>query len=299
MKNILVTGASGMLGTAVAQHFNKQETYRVIATARSASPFTNADEFISADLTRPEDIEKLSAIDYDVIIHTAALTNLEKCEIDRDLADLTHITATKELAQRNSESLFIYISTDSVFDGETGGYSEEDTPNPLNYYSYTKLAGENAVGKQSDRHYILRTNMYGFHRPARRALFEWGYQSLAEGKEISGFTDVIFNPLYVGQLAEVIEQLIAVNPPYGIYNAAADEPISKFEFLQRCAKTFDLSVDLILESKSQKNKSLVVRPHRTFLSNEKIKHYLPEVDLSFDSGMDMLYDDFLSFNRFL
>ncbi len=289
-----------MLGTAIAQHFRHQKLYHVTATARNTSPFISADKYISADLARSQDIEKLSAFEYDVIIHTAALTNLEKCEQDHDLTDLMHIAATEELAQRNSESLFIYISTDSVFDGKSGAYSENDKPNPLNYYSYTKLMGEDAVNKQSNHHYILRTNMYGFHRPARRALFEWGYQSLAQGKEISGFTDVVFNPLYVGQLAEVIEQLITVNPPNEIYNATADESMSKFEFLQRCAEKFDLSTDLVLESRLSKlsnNKSSVVRPHRTFLRNEKIRHYLPEINLSFDAGINMLYDDFLSFNK--
>ncbi len=297
MKNILLTGASGMLGTAIAQHFHQQKTNRVTATARTASPYVIADNFISADLIRPEDIEKLSASEYDVIIHTAALTNLEKCEQDQVSADSIHIAATRELARRNPDSLFIYVSTDSVFDGKTGSYSEKDASNPLNYYSYSKLMGENAVGEQSDRHYILRTNMYGFHRPARRALFEWGYQSLVEGKEISGFNDVVFNPLYVGQLAEVIEQFIVVDPPYGIYNATADESMSKFEFLQRCAQKFNLPSNLILESESQDNQASVMRPRKTNLSNKKIKHYLPGIDLSFDTGIDMLYNDFLSFTR--
>ncbi len=286
-----------MLGTATAQHFYRQKTYHVTATARNASPFIIADEYISADLTRSEDIEKLSAFEYDVIIHTAALTDLEKCEQNHALAESTHVAATRELAQRNSKSLFIYISTDSVFDGEVGSYSENDAPNPLNYYSYTKLAGEDAVSKNSARHYILRTNMYGFHRPARRALFEWGYQSLAEGKEINGYTDVMFNPLYVGQLAEVIERFIAVSPPSGIYNATADQSMNKFEFLRQCAKKFGLSTDLVLESKLPENKSILLRPHRTFLRNEKIKHYLPGINLSFDAGINMLYDDFLSFNN--
>lgn len=299
MKNILLTGASGMLGRATADYFSRRKDCRVTATARSFSDYVNAEEFIIADFVEPKFIEKFSARNFDVVIHTAALTDLEKCENDHLLAEKIHIEASAELARQNSQAVFIYISTDSVFDGETGNYAETDVPNPSNYYSQTKLEGEKSTIENAPDHYILRTNIYGFHLPPRRSLFEWGFHQLKRGVPISGFADVFFNPLYIGQLAEVVGSFIDNRPPFGIYNATADEHFSKYEFFIKCAEKLDLPIELIQKSKLPEDESLAVRPRRTFLRNDKIKYNLPNVDLSFESGLNLLARDLQIFEEYL
>jgi len=299
MKNILLTGASGMLGRAAADYFSRQKNCRVTATARNFSLFVNAEEFITADLTEPNFSERFSPRKFDVVVHTAALTDLEKCKQNPHLAKSLHVEATAELARQNSKSIFIYISTDSVFDGQTGNYTETDPTNPPSIYAKTKLEGENAVAENAANHYILRTNMYGFHLPPRRSLFEWGFHQLKRGILINGFADVIFSPLYVGQLAEVIGSFIENQPPFGIYNTASDEALSKYDFFVKCAEKFELPVNLISKSNLPDDESLAVRPRRTFLRNDKIKYNLPNVNFSFASGLDLLEKDIKTFEEYL
>lgn len=296
MKKILITGAGGMLGAALYDYLSSVETLKCYPTSRSLSSEIAPENFLGGDLTDQKFIESLNRFDFDVVIHCAALTDIERCEKEPDAAILNNAEATGKLVAQFPRAVFIYISTDSVFDGKLGGYSETDAPNPLNVYARTKLAGEEIVSQTNASHYILRTNMYGFHRPpSGRSLFEWSFEKLSGGDSVHGFSNVFFNPLYIKQLAVVVEKIIEQAPPFGIYNAVCSESLSKLEFIRKIARTFDLPEELIVPFEIPERPVNAVRPLRTFLTNDKILSSLTGLDLSIDIGFRMLYDDFSKF----
>lgn len=287
-----------MLGNAVSRHFFGISGFKVFATSKNNVNLPNDFTLVRGDLTQAKTLENLARFQFDAIIHCAALTDIEFSEKNPEDAYLINHLATEKLVKTFADSLFIYISTDSVFDGKTGDYNETDPTNPLNIYSRSKLAGEDAVKSIAENFYILRTNIYGYHQPAaHRSLFEWGYEKLRRGDRIRGYTNVIFNPLYVGQLAFVIEQMILQKPVSGIYNAVGDEHLSKYDFLLRVIKLFDFPTKRLLTYELPERPVNALRPFKTFLDNKKISASLNGLDLSIDMGLRMLYDDFKIFQN--
>ncbi len=293
MKSILITGANGMLGAALCNHFSSSKDFKIFAASRTNNPFVSADEFLIGDLTRIDFVRSLAKLEFDAVIHCAALTDIERCEREPQTAYAINSEATENLVKHHRQSVFIYISTDSVFDGKRGGYTEDDAPNPLNIYSKTKLLGEKFVSQSAAKHYILRTNMFGFHQPlAGRALFEWAYENLRRGNCVKGFSNVFFNPLYVVQLGSIIEKLINRQPNFGIYNAVSDRYLSKYEFVLKIAEKFQMHNANVERYEIPAAPVLAVRPFRTYLQNTKLTATFDDLDLSIDTGFTMLYKDF-------
>lgn len=287
-----------MLGNAVSRHFSGINGFKIFATSKTNANFSNSLSFVHGDLTHEKTLKDLARFQFDAIVHCAALTDIEFSEKNPENAYLINHLATENLVKTFPDALFIYISTDSVFDGKTGNYNETDLTNPLNVYSKSKLAGEDAVKNSAEKFYILRTNIYGYHQPlTHRSLFEWAYEKLKRGEQIRGFSNVIFNPLYVGQLALVIEKMILQKPAFGIYNAVCNEHLSKYEFLFRIIKLFDFSEQQLLSYELPERPVAALRPFKTFLDNGKISEALSGSDLSIDTGLRMLYDDFQNFSE--
>lgn len=287
-----------MLGNAVRRHFSGINGFEVFTTSKHKASFSENLTFVQGDLTREKTLNELARFQFDAIVHCAALTDIELSEENpEDAYSINHL-ATENLVKTFPEATFIYISTDSVFDGKTGNYDETDLTNPLNIYSKSKLFGEDAVKNMAEKFYILRTNIYGYHQPlTHRSLFEWVFEKLKRGEEIRGFLNVIFNPLYVGQLAIVIEQMIRQKPSFGIYNAVSDGHLSKYDFLLRIIELFDFSKDQLVSYELPERPVVALRPFNTFLDNGKISGSINGLDLSIDTGLRMLYDDFQNFSE--
>ena len=205
--------------------------------------------------------------------------------------------ATQNLFSILQSKKYIYISTDSVFDGQKGNYTESSEVHPLNYYAETKLLGENIIKETVDNLYILRTNIYGFSIPMKKSLFEWAYFELNEGNPINGFSNMYFNPMYVGQLAKCIESFISNEIPFGTYNVTTDEKISKYDFLLKIAKEFGFQLNAINEVTFNQNDFVAPRALNTTLDNSKLKSVFKDFDFSIDTGFLMLKNDFSSFNN--
>lgn len=296
MSKILITGANGMLGGAVRRHFSGAEDFEIFATSKTKPNQPDDSLFVHGDLTDEKTLKDLTRHRFEAIIHCAALTDIELSEEKPEQAHRINHRATENLVAAFPGALFIYVSTDSVFDGKNGNYGENDVVNPLNEYSKSKFAGENAVKNAAEKFFILRTNIYGYHQPlTHRSLFEWAYEKLKRGEKIRGFSNVVFNPLYAGQLAVVIEELIRQKPAFGIYNAACDEHFSKYAFLLKIIELFGFSKDQLLSCELPERPVTALRPFKTFLDNGKISSALNGLDLSIDTGLQMLYDDFRNF----
>lgn len=283
MKKVLITGASGMLGSDFIRTFRSKSEYEVFGLGRTSKPELEENQFLT-DITKPIAPHTIGIIP-DVIIHTAALTDLNRCEEAPDLAHRVNVDGSRHvaaLAGRNT--LFFYISTDSVFDGEKGDYSEKDKPNPRNAYAKSKLDGERAV-LETNKGFtsIIRTNIYGLNIPMKNSLAEWAYREWQSGKVISGFSDIVFNAVFTGQLVDVIAYLIDRDLKIPILNVGSDEALSKYNFLERFRKVLRAEANLLKEARSTDFPSRVPRPKNTSLNTTLLSALYKVPD--FNSGI--------------
>lgn len=199
---LLVTGASGLLGSDVVYHASEHgiETVKVCLSPRPG--------FVSADITTDEGIRKIQSLEWDAIVHTAAWRDPNTCEKDPEKAFAINGKATGELAKLAKErgAAFLYISTDYVFPGTNAPYHEDDQVRPINTYGQAKLAGEEAVKAVSDKFIILRIPaLYGIRAGLKASpLLESTLKALDSGKEWDMEDTIIKYPTYTGDVAEVI-----------------------------------------------------------------------------------------------
>ncbi len=237
---VWITGVSGLLGLHLAWE-TLNRGWDVVGTARQqqlpAAPFP----VLTGDLTDPAFLRQAwSWARPDVVIHTAALAHVDRCEREPEQARRLNAWLPEQLAQEAARRgiPLVHISTDAVFDGRRGQYTEDDPPNPLSVYGRTKWEGEQAVQRAYPEALILRVNFFGWSLSGRRGLAEWFLNRLREGDDrIPGFADVWFCPLLANHLARLI--LTAVERGlHGLYHAVASECLTKFEFGRLLAKAF-------------------------------------------------------------
>ena len=245
MKKILVTGASGLLGLNIAVEAAKDfEVYGVAHNNPVQSPdFT----MLSGDLLAPGTIKQLfDQTQPDWVIHCAALTDLEVCETNPKLAEELNADLPGRMADEASRrgTRFVHISTDAVFDGQYGNYTEEDPPNPPNVYARTKLAGEQAVVAANPDAIVARVNFYGWSLSGQRSLGEFFFNNLQDGNQIKGFADVYFSTLLANDLALILVKMLESGLS-GLNHVFSADVLSKYEFGVAIARRFGFDPDLI------------------------------------------------------
>jgi len=268
---ILVTGASGLLGSNFVMEA-QQIGEDIIAVSNLNHIYFSLIKIVQMDLKDKEKIDELfEALTPEWVVHCAALTNVDWCEQHPYETYEINTEASRNLARAADRvgSRFIYISTDSVFDGSRGNYSENDTPSPINIYAKSKLAGERAVQDESESSLIIRTDIYGWNACEKLSLAEWILKELESNRTINGFTDVIFTPILVNDLSEIIFESMKYKLS-GIYNIAGVQACSKYDFARDIAEIFNLN-DQLIEPISISDSSLrVPRPRNVTLNTKKI-----------------------------
>ena len=289
MLRVLITGSSGMLGKDVFVRFSKAG-FRVFGVDQVKSLLLPEESQIIGDITDNEFVSLvLKKVNPHIIIHCAAIVNLNACEENHDLAFSLHVEATKNLAQyKAGGTKVIYISTDSVFDGKKGNYAETDMPNPLNYYAKSKLEGENAA-KLNPNYIVVRTNIFGFNIPLRNSLAEWAIKNFESSNNISGFDDVIFNAIYTKHLAGILVEAVNLDIK-GTINIASGDYVSKYDFLQYMACKFKFAKEKIGKTLMKDLDFEITRPLNTTLNINKAKKYF-SIPSIFE-GIDQLYIDY-------
>lgn len=269
----MITGSTGMLGNRIIRAFLIDSRYSLIGVGRSLTALLPKQDQIQVDFSMPSGLISLE-VKADVIIHTAAMTDLKLCEADSKLAYKVNVESTGELAKKiKPGGAFFYISTDSVFDGLKGNYQESDTPNPLNTYARTKLAGEQISRVVFPDSTIIRTNIYGFHEGMKNSLAEWAFQAWQKEQEIAGYTDVVFNAVYTGYLADVIKSMIDNQIHYPVLNVASREILSKYDFLNLFREKLGIDKGLLVATTSDHFPSLIKRPLNTSLDVSLLKSF--------------------------
>jgi dTDP-4-dehydrorhamnose reductase len=276
-----VTGASGMLGSALIHELAKK--HEVLATSRNKGFDKKNVQWECFDLT---DFQKLDGWlnnnAPDVVVHCAAMVNVEECENNFSSATILHVYATEVIANflnRHNKKL-IYISTDSVFNGKKiKPYVESDQVDPLNSYAKTKLLGEQPVLLMEDG-LVLRTNIIGWSRSNKMSFAEWVYKGLVEGKSLTLFDDVIFSPFNVSDLSLTINQIIE-SKISGLYHCTSRDYISKYDFGIKMAEVFNLSNNNIKKISIEDMNFKANRPKNLALNSKKLSsilaHDLPVV----------------------
>ena len=246
LKRVLVTGASGLLGGKLINAMSKE--YEVLPTHNTRAIHPNS---IWVNIVDRDGVSRVvSGTRPDMVVHAAAETDVDKCETDREWAWSVNAEGTKNIAQACAKLgvKLIYVSTDYVFDGRRGLYSEEDEANPVNYYGLTKLKGEEFVKGLCEDFIVARTSvLYGWH-PRRLNFATWVIDSLRNGRRISVVEDHYNSPTFANELAEMIMRLVEVDAS-GVYHVAGGERVSRYEFATKVAEVFQLDKAFILPVK--------------------------------------------------
>ena len=278
---IFITGGSGLLGSKIAEI--GLEKYEVYTGYCHNKP--ELGEPVKFDLAKDSDLEVMQKIKPEIIIHTAALTNVDECEANQELAYKINVAGTKRLVEIANESgvFLVYVSTDYVFSGANGGYKEEDKPNPINYYGQTKLLGE----KYCDC--IARPCViYGAKPASGKVNFAlWLINKVKNGEAVKIVTDQFITPTLNTNLAKMLLEM-AERELKGIFHTAGKEKISRYEFALRIADKFELDKHLILPSRMGELKWLAKRPKDSSLDTSKVVGYLKEEPLGLDKALEIL-----------
>jgi len=289
---LLIPGVSGLLGINLAMEAMRE--HEVIGMDRGklkSAPFP----VFKVDLLSKSAIDSiLDETRPDGLINCAALANLEECEADPVRAKLLNVDLPAQLARSCAERgiRFVHISTDAVFDGENiEPYTEDDRPNPLGIYAQTKLEGEQAAFAGDTNAIVARVNMFGWSLGGRRSLGEFFVNNLSEGKNVNGFTDVIFCPMLVNQTSRLLLEMLEKKLT-GLYHVVGAQAMNKYQFGVEIARRFGLKDNLITPKSVEASELTVKRSHNLWLSTHKLSTALGYEIPHFSTGLDEFYQQF-------
>jgi len=276
-KRILVTGSNGLLGQKLTDLLQYDENYLLLATATGPNRYPDKEiAYQTLDITNAEEIEKIVlAFMPHIIINTAAMTNVDACETEKEKCDILNISALKYLANAANicGAKLIHISTDFIFDGKNGPYLETDVANPLSYYGLSKLKGEQIVMQDAKNWAIIRTVLvYGTVNDLSRSnIVLWAIASLKENKQLNIVDDQFRTPTFAEDLAMGCK-LIADSNAKGVYNISGKDFMSIFELVNRVAVFFNYNSNNVLKSDSKNLNQAAKRPPVTgFILDKAIK----------------------------
>lgn len=294
MQKILITGSNGLLGQKLVEKLKNNPDFEVIATARGENrlPAEDGYRFISLDISDKEQVNSVFENEKpEVVIHTAAMTNVDQCETEKDACWTLNVTAVEYLvdACRDNEAFFVHLSTDFIFDGKAGPYDETAEANPVSFYGWSKYAAEKIVINSGIKWAIARTILvYGIaHDMSRSNIILWVKNSLESGKSINVVNDQWRTPTLAEDLADGCI-LIAQKQAEGIFNVSGKDLLNPYQMAIMTAEYFGLDKSLINEVDGSKFSQPAKRPPRTgFILDKPIKElgYNP---MSFNEGIAFL-----------
>ena len=246
MIRILVTGCHGLIGQALVEGLGSdvERLDGIDLHEDSFFPGLRGYQYHHQDLTeREETVELIRRVQPGVIVHTAAMTSLNTCEVARERCWQVNVRAVENVveAARRVGARLVMLSTDHVFNGEAGPYSELDRPDPLSYYGKSKLAAENAALGGGIDVAILRTvSVFGRGRYLKPNFVSWLVGKLREGKEVRVVSDQMSNITFVGDVVRAVRKAISLKKS-GLYHVAGRQIINRFEFAQHIAEAYGLN----------------------------------------------------------
>lgn len=285
----LVTGSAGLVGRQVVEDLSKSYT-DVFSCYHTSKPDVGI--ATSIDIANQESIIKIvESIKPDVIIHLAALTNVDKCEEEKELALNLNARSTAILSDQAKKfgAFLVYVSTDYVFDGKTGMKKESDTPNPVNYYGQSKLEGEKAVQEIATNWCIARTSTpYGIH-PKKKSFPLFVAENLQAKIPLDIVTDQYTSPTYVPSLSKMLIE-ISSRKLQGIFHLAGSTRISRHDMAILVAQRLGLDKSLLKPAKMADMNWKAMRPRDSSLDVSKTMSLLREKPMTIQHGLDLFID---------
>lgn len=296
-KKILITGTNGLLGQKLVELLTSTPGIEIIATSRGKNRLalrnTNY-QYYSLDVTQEGEVQALlNELKPDCVIHTAAMTNVDQCESEKEECWKMNVDAVSYLVRacQRHNIFLLHLSTDFIFDGANGPYTEEAEAKPVSYYGESKLAAEQVVKQSQIRWAIARTVLvYGIaHDMSRSNIILWVKKSLEEGKQIKVVNDQWRTPTLAEDLAMGC-YLIADKEVEGIFNISGKDLLTPYEMAIRTANFFALDASLIQLADSSTFTQPAKRPPRTGFILTKAQEVLGYAPCSFEQGIQVLAD---------
>lgn len=296
MKKVLITGSNGLLGQKLLDLYLTIDDIELIATARGENRYPRKEgyTYTSLDITNEKEVQQVIAQHApDCIINTAAMTNVDSCETDKEGCDKLNVDAVAYLiaAANTAGAHLIHLSTDFIFDGKKGPYKEDDEANPLSYYGHSKLLAENMVREYCTKWSIARTVLvYGVVNDMSRSnIVLWAKGALEKGQPINVVDDQFRTPTLAEDLAKGC-QLIEHKQAEGIYNISGKDQMSILELVQRVANYFDLDASVLRVVSSESLNQPAKRPPLTGFDLTKSRKVLGYEPHSFEQGIGVLME---------
>ncbi|HKC68902.1 MAG TPA: SDR family oxidoreductase [Bacteroidia bacterium] len=299
---ILITGSNGLLGQKLVYKLRNKADVSLIATARGENRLLKTDGYVydEMDITNEKQVHQvLTKHMPDAVIHTAAMTNVDACESDKEGAVAMNTNAVKyivdaleELQQKNNSGYkpqLVHLSTDFIFDGTHGPVDENEKPNPLSFYAETKLNAEKIVQASKLHWAIARTVLvYGIvDNMSRSNIVLWAKQNLEQGKKINVVDDQFRSPTLAEDLADGCILLVQ-KKAQGIYNISGKDFMSILQLVHQVADYYGLDKSLINPSKSADIKQPAKRPPITGFILDKAIRDLGYNPHSFMEGIKLM-----------
>lgn len=277
---ILITGGSGLLALNWALKCRENHDVHVTLHKRDSALKGTTSHRVALD-NQVELNRVLSEVRPELVIHTAGLTDVDKCEEFPEISEKANLIIAGEvaIACTRHDIPLIHISTDHLFDGKNSLKNEEVLPNPLNEYAKHKAAAESLVLANKPDALIIRTSFFGWGPSYRKSLSDQILESLEKGDVIYMFDDVIFNALSTRQVIELSMKAVSKKIT-GVINICSSEPISKYEFSVKLAQAFNFDSDLIQPVQASRIRGNVFRPLDLSLSNKRMLSSLGVDDIT-------------------
>ena len=289
IKKILVTGSAGLIGTQIVKDLldNHKQVYSCYNKTKPELGIIT-----HLDLTKKDDIvNTMNKIKPDVVIHLGAMTDVELCETETELAKKINTDATEILALESEKynTFFVYMSTDYVFDGKVGMKKENDEPNPINFYGKSKLDGERVFKKITTPNVIVRTSTpFGIH--SKKISFPiWVKKNLELEKEISVVVNQYTSPSYVPNISKMIIEIME-RKITGIIHLAGATKISRYDFAVQISKIINANKQFLKLIKMDQMDWKAQRPADSSLSVSKANKILKNKPEKIEDSLKLLFN---------
>jgi dTDP-4-dehydrorhamnose reductase len=291
---ILITGSNGLLGQKlVAQLLQKGIDFMASSLGVNRNNDCPEENYRTMDICKRDEIaEVFKEFKPTHVIHTAAMTNVDACELNPQECKSLNVDSVQLLANQclAEHCHFQLLSTDFVFDGSKGNYQEEDAPNPLSIYGHSKLQAEEYIKDLPSLQFsIVRTIIvYGTgNQLSRSNIVKWAKEALHEGKELSIIDDQFRAPTWADDLAWACIRICELNEN-GIFHISGPETMSIYEIVERIAKHYQLSMDKVKRTTSSSLSQPAVRPPRTGFNLSKANSRLGYAPKSLEETLDFI-----------
>jgi dTDP-4-dehydrorhamnose reductase len=291
---ILITGSNGLLGQKLLHKLSVDNSVELIATSRGENRVSVKSnyKYIALDITGKQEVEQVILAEKpDVVINTAAMTNVDLCEAEKENCDALNVSAVQYLADacQKIDAHLIHISTDFIFDGEAGPYKEEDEPNPLSYYGLSKLKSEHLLQAHAVKWTIFRTIIvFGVGENLSKGnIVLWAKGALEKGEPLNIIDDQYRAPTLAEDLADACI-LAATKKAYGIFNASGKDIMSIYEIVSRIAKHYGNTTDNLNKISTATLNQTAGRPPKTGFVLDKSRKVLGYNPHSFEECLTII-----------